>query len=162
MAKADDKPGDKPEIKPAGEQPPAPPGPLPAATSAAAKAAPEKKTPAEWAAQLGHKKPRDARLPQSVDHVDPSYAVADKLYGWSERAYHFQGADKEFLITEATYRAALRTAPRFPATELTTDALTPEAATRLAGFKPKTNLKAERAKAEAAAQKAEAKKAEKA
>lgn len=112
----------------------------------------ETKTPAEWAAQLGHTKKRDRRLPQSLDHVDPAYAVADRLYGWSERAYHFQDAKDAFRITEATYREALKTAPQFPAVELTQAALTPEQAVVLAGHKPAENLKTKRAAEEAAAE----------
>jgi hypothetical protein len=110
---------------------------------------PEKKTPAEWASQLGDHRPRDARLPQSTDHVSPAYAVADRLYGWSQHAYNFQAEGEAFLVTRATYQAALRTAPQFPAVELTADALTPEAALLLKDHKPSRNLKAERA-AEAA------------
>lgn len=128
-----------------GGAPPAPPAsPAPSSTA-------ETKTPAEWAAQLGHTKKRDRRLPQSLDHVDPAYAVADRLYGWTERAYHFQDAKDAFRITEATYREALKTAPQFPAVELTLDALTPEQAVVLGGHKPAENLKTKRAAEEAAA-----------
>lgn len=106
---------------------------------------PEKKTPAEWASLLGDFRPRDTRLPQSVDHVAPAYAVADKLYGWSKHAYDFQDPAAAFRISKATYLAALRTAPQFPAVDLTAEALTPEAAELLKDHKPARNLKAERA-----------------
>jgi len=148
MASKDDKtetPGTKP---PAVDQPtpPAAQSPAPAAVVVA-----ETKTPAEWAAQFGHTKARDPRFPQSTDHVDPKYAVADKLYGWSERAYHYQAPEDAFRITANAYLAALRTAYQYPATELTADALTPAAAEHLKGFKPAQNLKTERAAKEAAA-----------
>ncbi len=150
-------PGAKPLVV---ETPPGPPAPHAAqAPAAAAVVVAETKTAAEWAAQLGHIKPRDSRFPQSTDHVDPKYAVADQLYGWSERAYHHQAPEDAFRITVNTYLDALRTAQQFPATELTVDALTPAAAARLEGFKPARNLKVERAAAAAAESKAAAEKA---
>ncbi len=128
------------------------PAQLPAEAAPSAPA-PERKTPAAWAAQLGHTKPADSRLPemQRIPFVLPAHAVADKLYGWSERAYHFQAPEDAFLITLATYTAALKSAMQFPATELVVDALTPEAAVRLNDFKPARNLKVERAAAAAKA-----------
>lgn len=138
----------EPEAKPPGDTPP------PALTTTPPVGAPavETKTPAAWAAALGHTKPRDPRLPQSVDHVDPSYAVADRLYGWSKHAYDFQGPEwPEFVISRATYLTALRSAPQFPAVDLVADALTPEAAELLKDHKPARNLKVERAAAEAGA-----------
>lgn len=161
--KNDQEPAGKPETKPpaqvqpdAGAAPGAAAGAKPDAEPAAAKVPAVTKTPAEWAAELGHTKKRDRRLPQSLDHIDPAFAVANRLYGWGERAYHFQDPEHAFLITEATYRAALKTAPQFPAVELVADALTPEAAANLQGHEPKRNLKTERAAQEAADAKAAA------
>ena len=125
MARLKDEPASAPEDT-------VPPAPAPNAPAAA----PEKKTPAAWAAQLGHTKPADARLPemQRIPFVLPAYAVADKLYGWSERAYHFQDPKDAFEVTLATYSAALATAVQFPATELTEAALTQLKQDFVAGF----------------------------
>jgi hypothetical protein len=147
----------KKDQEPAGNEPESTAAPAAAASaSAAPQAEPETKTPAEWAAQLGHTKPRDPRFPQSTDHVDPKYAVANKLYGWSEHAYDFQPPNPPFLISTGTYLAALATAHQFPATELTAEALTPAAAERLKDHKPARNLKVERAAKAAEAKAAEA------
>lgn len=149
MSPKDDKP-ELPNAKPPVVDTPAatPAVELPAVAKTPAAAA-ETKTPAEWAASFGHTKPRDARLPQSTEHVDPKYAVADKLYGWSERAYHYQAPEDAFRITTNTYLEALRSAYQFPAAELTVAALTPEAAEQHRDFKPARNLKVERAAKEA-------------
>jgi len=152
MAPKDDKSetsGTKPPIV---NTPPASPAAQPPAGAVVA----ETKTPAEWAAQLGHTRARDPKFPQSTNHVDPKYAVADQLYGWSERAYHFQAPEDAFRITVNAYLDALRTASQFPATELTADALTPAAAERLKDHEPARNLKVERAAAAEAEAKAKA------
>lgn len=105
------------------------------------KAEPEKRTPQQWALKFGHVKPRDPRLPQSTEHVDPSYAVARELYGWQRHAYDYQRDGQAFLLTERAYRAALKAAPQHPVVELVAEALTPDAAARLKGFAPKRSLK---------------------
>jgi hypothetical protein len=149
MAPKDDK-TETPGTKPAAVEAP-PTQPVAAAPAGAKPPEAETKTPAEWAAQLGHTKPRDPRLPQSTDHVDPSYAVAEQLYGWKDHAYNFQAAGEAFLITEQTYRAAIKAAPQHPAVALVADALAPAAAERLKDFKPARNLKVERAEERAKA-----------
>lgn len=120
-------------------------------SSATAKAEPEKRTPAEWAAKRKLTRPRDPRLPQSTDWADPSYVVADKLYGWSEQAYHFQDEADRFLITESDFVMAVRLAPQHPTVEPHAPAIGPIAAPRFKDFKPARNLKRERAEAEAKA-----------
>lgn len=121
----------------------------PPAAAPAAVPEPERRTPAAWAKQFGHTKPRNPKIPQSTDHVDPKFAVADRLYGWSDRAYHFQAEEDAFLITASVYMAALTSAYQYPACELTQEALTPETAEQFKDFKPARNLKVERAAAEA-------------
>jgi hypothetical protein len=131
---------------PAAPEPrPANPPPVPPAAKPAEKAAPELRTPAEWAQKYGLTKPRDLRLPQSTDWVHPSHAVADKLYGWSQHAYDFQAPEDAFRISEQDYRAAIRLAPQHPAVAPHWPAVTPAAKAKLATFKPKRNRRAERA-----------------
>lgn len=143
-------PGESPEnaalpAPPLGEAAPPAPAAVPSAVT---------KTPAEWAKALGHTKERDRRIPQSLDHVDPAYAVADRLYGWSQHAYDFQAEGESFQLSEATYCAAVKSASHFPAVALVADALTPAQAVALKDHAPARNLKTERAAA--AAEKAEA------
>lgn len=72
----------------------------------------EKRTPRQWAEQLGNIHKRDPRLPQSRDFADWKHAVADKLHGWSKHAYHFQ--DQPLLISKAVYLDALEAAAEYP------------------------------------------------
>jgi hypothetical protein len=118
--------------------------PQPSAPAPSSSTGPEKRTPAEWAAKRKLTKARDPRLPQSTDWVHPSHAVADKLYGWSEHAYHFQAEDQRFLLTEADYVAGLQTAGQFPTVAPHAPAMTPTAAPRFADFEPSKSRKKEK------------------
>jgi hypothetical protein len=109
--------------------------PKPASPSKASE--PLRLTPAEWSAKKGHTRPADKRLPQSTPHTDWRFAIANKLYGWAERAYHFQHPRDAFRISEADYLAALGAAAEHPTVPPHAPALTPEAAVRFSGFKPK-------------------------
>lgn len=72
------------------------------------------RTPADWAERLGYITPGDPNLPQKVRHAKWEHAAADALYGWSAHAFHYQAPSQAFLITEETYREALRIAAVFP------------------------------------------------
>lgn len=72
-----------------------------------------RRTPLQWAEQLGHIKQGDPRVPQSKTHADWQHAAADKLHGWSKHAYHHQG--DPFLLSQEDYEAALENAAEYPA-----------------------------------------------
>jgi len=112
---------------------PEPSAPAPAAIEAASKA-PVLRTPAQWGAALSLKKPRDQRLPQSVDVYDWRHAAADATYGWSLHAYHYQS--KPFEISEAVYLEALKQQETHPASKLVDAAIPPSQQERLKSFKP--------------------------
>lgn len=94
-----------------------------------------KLTPDAWGRKLGHFKVGDVRLPQNVQHFDPQHAAADELFGWSRHAYHYQA--EPFLITEADYLEALKTAGSFPVSAPHPAALPASQAARFANFKPR-------------------------
>lgn len=106
-----------------------------APASAAAAPAPARLTPNAWGRKLGHFKQGDTRLPQNVPHFDRQHAAADELFGWSRHAYNFQA--EPFLITEADYVAAIKSAGRFPLEAPHAAALPPSEAARFANFKPR-------------------------
>lgn len=89
----------------------------------AAEAAPEKRTPAEWAAKLGHIHQRDPRLPQSETRPTWQHAVADQLHGWTLHEHHFQG--QPLLLSQADYMAALEAGGEYPVTPAHGPALSP-------------------------------------
>lgn len=109
---------------------------LPAQQPAASAPAAPRKTPEQWAEQLGHIKRADPRIPQSVTHADWQHAAADALYGWSEHAYHYQA--QPFLLTQEQYEAALAAAARYPLCGPLAAALPPGQERRFDGFRPAT------------------------
>jgi hypothetical protein len=98
-------------------------------------------TPNEWAAKLGLVKLADPQLPQTVTVYNWKHAAADKLYGWSEHAYHYQGAEHAFRLTEEDYRKALEAAAQYPCTEPHAPALPESQAKRFEGFVPSASRK---------------------
>jgi hypothetical protein len=99
------------------------------------------RTPAEWAKELGHIQERDKRLPQSRTFSKWNYAAADKLYGWSEYAYHHQAVEERFAIDEATFKAALEAAAMFPTVAPHAAALPPGHAERFKDFEPRASTR---------------------
>lgn len=127
----------KDEKKATQEQPPA--------TAEAAKA-PAKRTPAEWAEKLGYIVKADSRIPQSVTFAKWEHAAADKLYGWSEHAYHHQAEKDRFAISETDYSKALETAAKYPTVALHTPAIPSSQVDRLNDFKPRASRREQAAK----------------
>lgn len=115
----------------------------PAAQSApeAPRATPRMLTPAEWAREKKLMRPADPRLPQSVPWTDPRHAVADRLHGWSDHAYHFQGPDQQFRLTEPDYLAALEAGAAYPTVPPHAPALAPSHVGRWRDFVPKKSRK---------------------
>lgn len=111
-------------------------------------AGPDLRTPLEWAQAKG------LILAPRFDFQGPQphwkYAAADALYGWAHHAYHFQGEDDVFRITEKDFELAIEAAAQFPAKPA-----------HEPGVAPSCPHKAEFARAKAEAARAESAKKEK-
>jgi hypothetical protein len=95
----------------------APPG------DASAAAPPGLSTPEEWANRLGHIHRAHPHVPQSTTHADWQHAIADRLHGWTQHAYHF--ANDPLQLSEADYRTALQNAAEYPLKQAHEPALSP-------------------------------------
>jgi hypothetical protein len=130
----------------------APKGEPKADEQAKASPAPSKptRTPLEWAELLGFVNRVNptieaaikaagepgAHAPQLERTFHWKHAAADRLYGWSEHAYHFQADEDRFLITEEDYRKALDAAADYPCSAPHAPALPESQTERFAGFVP--------------------------
>src|SRR5690606_39997056 len=74
----------------------------------------KRKTAEEWGRKNKQWKEGNPYVPQAPSHWAWKHAVADKLHGWAEHAYHY--ADDPLLMTEADYLAALEAAANYPNT----------------------------------------------
>jgi len=94
-------------------------------------------TPAKWAEKLGFIAPANPNLPQQERHAKWEHAAADRLFGWSDHAFHFQAKADVFEITEEAYREALRIAAVYPLEAPNLQALPPSQLERFAEFQPR-------------------------
>lgn len=99
-------------------------------------------TPEVWAERLGLIQRANPRLPQSQTVPHWTHAAANKLYGWSDHAYHYQG-EAPFELTEDDYRKALAAAAQYPVRAPHPPALPKSQVKRFEGFVPSPSRKPE-------------------
>lgn len=95
-------------------------------------------TPAEWAEKLGLITRANPLVPQVPTFADWRHAAADKLHGWSDHAYHHQGEQARFLVSQEDYEKALAAAAEFPCCPPHAAALPESQRQRFEKFKPRT------------------------
>jgi len=85
----------------------------------------QKKTPKEWALAKGYVvRPRPG-MPTGKVVFKPQFVVADRIYRWTENAYHYQG--NRFTLTENEFEDAMLKASQYPNEQPLEEALTPYA-----------------------------------